>query len=344
MFPNRSAHSSCSGRLIGYGLIFSLFVAAVQSGAAEKPARPRIERLGTLDFGVSETTPVVFRDALWRFEYINRKYHRARVPDDYFRLVKVESGDATPPFALGHVLGSAHVEGARMYVFGLRGGWGSEALDVFWSDDLAHWEQQEALRLPGWALYNNSVCRDADGFVMALEAGGPPEVVGERFTIFFARSNDLKSWQFLGPDIAWTKERYVGCPAIRFHKGQYYIFYLERIRPVSGPAASRYVYETHLVRTPDFKQYESSPLNPVLDSSDDDRRIRNPRINADQQERIKLSPAENISDMDLAEYKGEVILYYSWGSQQGIEYLAEARYKGTLEQFLEGFFPAEEGK
>ena len=140
----------------------------------ESPARPKIQSLGTLDFGLSETTPVVFRDKLWRFEYINRKYHRARLPADYFQFTNTETGNVTAPFALDHVLGSAHVEKNQMYVFGTRGGWGRDTLDVFWSDDLTRWETRQALHLPGWSLYNNSVCKGPDGFVMAFEAGGPP--------------------------------------------------------------------------------------------------------------------------------------------------------------------------
>lgn len=304
-----------------------------------KPTRPRIERLGTIDFGVTETTPVVFQDKLYRFEYINRKYHRARVPNDYFRFIDVATGTATSPFALGHVLGSAYADGKTMYTFGTRGGWGNDTVDVFWSDDLNRWESQTALHLKGWKLYNNSVCKGPNGYVMAIEAGEPAEFVGVRFTVFFARSDDLKTWRFLGPDLAWTKERYVGCPTIRFHKGQYYILYLERIKPADGQAAGRAVYQTHLVRTPDLQHWEPSPLNPVMEFSDADRRIRNSDINAEQQERIKLAPLENISDMDLVEHKGQVLFYYSWGSQQGIEYLAEGRYDGTLGQFFDGFFP-----
>lgn len=323
--------------LLGSAVLYcSLWLVHPLQAAEPQPVRPRIERLGTLDFGVSETTPVVFRDQLWRFEYINRKYHRARVPVDYFQFINTQTGDATAPFALDHVLGSAHVENDQMYVYGLRGGWGRDTLNVFWSADLTRWKTQEALRLPGYALYNNSVCKGPDGFVMALEAGGPPEVVGERFTFFFALSDDLKTWRFLGPDVAWTKARYVGCPAIRYHDGHYYMLYLERIQPAAG----RYVYRTDIVRSADLLQWEASPINPVLDFSEDDRAIRNPRINSEQQQRIKLAPTENISDLDLAEFQGEVVLYYSWGSQQGIEYLAEARYKGTLGQFLTGFFPA----
>lgn len=34
-----------------------------------------------------------------------------------------------------------------------------------------------------------------------------------------------------------------------------------------------------------------------------------------------------------------MIINYSWGDQLGIEFLAEAVYDGTLEEFLEGWFP-----
>jgi hypothetical protein len=44
--------------------------------------------------------------------------------------------------------------------------------------------------------------------------------------------------------------------------------------------------------------------------------------------------------VDLCEFDGKTILYYSWGNQLGIEFLASAVYDGTLERFLRGYFPA----
>jgi hypothetical protein len=43
--------------------------------------------------------------------------------------------------------------------------------------------------------------------------------------------------------------------------------------------------------------------------------------------------------MDLCEYRGEVILYYSWDSQRGIEYLSEARCTGALAKVLNALYP-----
>ncbi len=47
----------------------------------------------------------------------------------------------------------------------------------------------------------------------------------------------------------------------------------------------------------------------------------------------------NNSDMDLCEFRGKTIITYSWGNQQGTEFLGEAVYDGTLASFLKGFFP-----
>jgi hypothetical protein len=55
----------------------------------------------------------------------------------------------------------------------------------------------------------------------------------------------------------------------------------------------------------------------------------------------RLAAAVNLnnSDIDFCEYKGQLFITYSWGNQQGIEHLAEAVYRGTLAQFLEGWYP-----
>ncbi|MDA0836091.1 MAG: hypothetical protein O2955_09670 [Planctomycetota bacterium] len=339
IFPSR--RQFLQSTFFGFGSFAVTGVWGTQaSGKSNKHSRrPNIRRLGTLDFGVNETTPIVFRDRLYRLEYINRKYHRSSVPNDYFRFVDVETGELTPPFALDHHLGSAYVEDETVYVFGVQGGWGGEKIDVLSSTDLINWTSQTALAKPGWRLYNNSVCKGDGRYIMAFEVGDPPDVVGNKFTSFFAESDDLLNWEFLGEEIAWTKEFYIGCPTIRFLDGYYYIFYLVRLPERLQPDDDALPYETHLVRTRDFVTYEQSPLNPVLTFDEGDRTILNPQINAEQQQRIAQSPNTNVSDMDLCEFGGEVIFYYSWGSQRGIEYLAEARYTGTLAEFLQAYYP-----
>jgi hypothetical protein len=73
--------------------------------------------------------------------------------------------------------------------------------------------------------------------------------------------------------------------------------------------------------------------------SDEDKRIANPRLTADQRKAIGEAKNINNSDVDLCEFKGKTVIYYSWGNQQGTEFLAEAVYEGTLASFLRGFFP-----
>ena len=292
--------------------------------------RPLIQKLGTLDCDMVEATPVVFRGRLYRFEYVRANYWANTTGDSYFRFIDIESGDRTPAFAAGCHLGSAHVQDDTVYAYGVAH-WGKPVIQVFWSRDLETWDSQPALNLPGWGIYNNSVCQGTDRFVMAFEVGEPPEVVGARFTNYFAESDDLLNWRLLPSECVFTKERYSACPALRFLDGYYYMIYLEA-RP--GPT-----YEPHIVRSHDLIHWETSPLNPVMQYSPEDKLIANSELSPQLQERIAGAVNINNSDVDLCEFEGKVILYYSWGNQHGIEHLAEAVYEGTMASFLEGFFP-----
>ena len=98
-------------------------------------------------------------------------------------------------------------------------------------------------------------------------------------------------------------------------------------------------YETYLVRSRDLIRWESSPLNPVLKASPEDKLIASTKLTADQRAKIARSVNLNDSDVDLCEFRGKTIITYSWGNQQGTEFLAEAVYDGTLASFLKGFFP-----
>jgi hypothetical protein len=59
---------------------------------------------------------------------------------------------------------------------------------------------------------------------------------------------------------------------------------------------------------------------------------------ADRAKVVKAQDVNN-SDIDFCEYRGRLIINYSWGNQQGVEFLAEAEFDGTLEQFLTDWFP-----
>ena len=77
----------------------------------------------------------------------------------------------------------------------------------------------------------------------------------------------------------------------------------------------------------------------VLRASEEDKQIANPRLSAELRQRIAGAKNLNNSDLDFCEYGGELLINYSWGNQQGIEFLAEAIFPGTEKQFLRAWFP-----
>jgi hypothetical protein len=291
---------------------------------------PEITKIGTIDIDLVETTPLVFGKRLLRFEYVRQKYWANDTGDSYFRFIDLGDNEPTKSFATGYHLGSAYAEGDWVYAYGIEL-WGRSEIRVFRSKNLVDWEERSALKLPGWGIYNTSVCRGDDRYVMAIELGEPPELVGKRFTIFFAESRDLLTWRMLPVDLVHSRDRYTACPVIRFVDGQYYMIYLEE-RP--GPT-----YEPHIVRSTDLGGWESSPLNPVMRHSDDDKIIANPGFTRDQRELISGAVNINNSDVDLCEYRGRTVINYSWGNQHGTEFLAEAVYEGGLGDFFAGFYP-----
>ena len=277
-----------------------------------------------------ETTPVVFKDRLHRFEYVRDNYPANKTGASHFRFIDVAAGKATPAFAKGQHLGCAFVDGDTLYAYGVDK-WGGSKITVFRSKDMEKWEERLALHVPGWELFNTWVCKADGRYVMAVEVGGPKEVVGGPFTIFFAESTDPLTWTLLSQECVYSKEKYTACPALHYLDGYFHILYLET-RP--GPT-----YETHIVRSKDLKRWESTRLNPVMAFSDDDKVIANSKLTADQKKAIAQAKDINNSYVDVCEYNGKTIIYYSWGNQQGTEFLAEAVYERTLADFLRSYFP-----
>jgi hypothetical protein len=316
---------------IGYSAGAAAFAATSHAQDAAQPAlnRPRIHKLGTIDLDLVETTPVVFKDRVYRFEYVRPGYSNNQTGDSYFRFIDRQTGEASAPFAKGFHLGCAMVEGGTIYVVGTNI-WDGERIDIFVSNDMEHWESWNALNLPGYGIFNTSLCSIHDGYMLMFEVGKPPEVAGTRFTARFARSSDLRYWELTRPECTYSKDRYTAPHALRQHNGYYYNFFLEAVN--CG-------YEQYVVRSKDLIDWELSPLNPVLKASDADKRIANSNLTADQQARIAGATNLNNSDIDFCEHDGRLIINYSWGNQQGTEFLAEAEYDGTLAEFLEGWFP-----
>jgi hypothetical protein len=306
--------------------------------------KPLLRKLGTLDCDIIEATPVVWQGRLLRFEYVQARHWANDTGRSFYHFVDMETGAETARFAWDHSYGSAHVEGDLMYVLGtVRGG--KSAMEVFWSADLEHWESQPALELPGWGFYNQSVCKGPDRYVMAFEVGEPPELVGQRFTLFFAESQNLRDWQVLPPeDHVFGRDRYAACPVIRWVEPHYYMIYLELFHtppdaPVETWQLENCLLEPYVVRTQDFVHWESSQLNPVLSVSAEDKLLANPHFSEAQKAHIAGAVNRNNSDVDLCEFHGQTILLYSWGAQSGVEFLAEAVFDGPLDEFFRAWFP-----
>ncbi|MFP3904049.1 MAG: hypothetical protein ACLFWB_07390 [Armatimonadota bacterium] len=298
--------------------------------------KPQIIKLGTVECDLVEATPVVWQGRLLRYEYVRAKYYKPNLHGStYFRFVDWDTGEQVgAKFAESYVLGCAYTEGDTMWSFG-SSTWGGEEVRAFWSQDLQNWDSATALDLPGWGIYNTSVCNTPDGYVMAFEAGEPEDLVGERFTIFFARSDDLISWEVLSEEHNHTKERYAACPALRYLDGQYYMIYLEAITHMKPTN-----WQLYIARSPDLIHWELSDMNPVLAADDDDRQVASERLGEQCRERIKTAANINNSDFDLCEFQGRTYMNYSWGNQHGVEHLAAAYYDGPVDEFLQGWFEA----
>ncbi len=294
--------------------------------------KPQIRKLGTIDCDMVETTPVVINGRLYRFEYVRDNYKPNKTGKSYFRFKDVETNAVTPPFAQGYHFGSAFNNNGTVYVFGVSK-IGGEMMTVFRSKDLVNWEHKDIFNLPGWRLFNNSVCAGAKGFVMAFEIGDPPEECGHPFTIRFAESADLWNWTLTSSDCVYSKDRYTACPTIRYlpQDGFYYMIYLEAL-PGWG-------YVPYIARSTDLIKWHRSPVNPVLMfDENEDKKLGHHFFAPEERARIENALDSNNSDVDLCEFLGRTVICYSWGNQTGVEFLAEAVYEGPMDEFLQGFF------
>lgn len=310
------------------------------------PKRPVIRKLGTIGCNnIVETTPLVYRGELYRFEVVRRKeFTSENARPDWealgglpcLRFVHVKTNTSTPCFADGHTFGFAYAEGDVMYVVtGSSAEWGSDGLVFLCSHDLVNWEEYATVDLPGWKIYNMNIAKMDDVYTLLIEISAPAEECGVPFTFRFLQSRDLTHWTLTPGDCVFQKNRYAGSPSIYTFEGDpyYYVGYLE--------AYPNSRYANCLARSKDLKVWEYSPINPVLMYDEaEDKKIGSPFLTPADRARIDAALDINNSDMELCEYLGRTIIYYSWGDQKGTEFLAEACYEGGMHEFLRSFFEA----
>ena len=292
------------------------------------PKRPVIRKRGTILCDMVETTPLVFRDRLYRFESVRPHSQNPANPEErpYFHFVDAQTATPGAPFGYDHHLGSTFAEKDFIAVSGVKDTWGGDVVTVFRSGDLVHWTETD-VTFPGMRIFNTCLCKKDGRYVMLIESAE-----GVPFTFRFAVSDDLVRWTLLPEEYVFQKDRYAGGPAIYTlpEDPHYYVLYLEAY---PGPC-----YANCIARSADLKRWEYSPLNPVLLYGDEDKQIADPRLTQTERERIDRALDVNNSDMELCEYNGQTVIYYSWGCQRGIEFLAEAVYDGPMRALLQGFF------
>jgi len=302
-------------------------------------SRPVIEKLGTIRVDVVETTPFVFGDAFYRLEWARNQPKPNSRNINHLRIVESDTGRTISEFGDGFCFPSALVDGDTVYVSG--SSVDQTRIQIFSSRNMTTWETRPTMELGRYRVCNTSLCKTDDGYAMSFEIDSPPEEVGVPYTARFALSHDLRTWTITPPDCVYSRDRYTAPHMLRYHDGQFYLFYLEEFRdpPHGNKFGCR--YEQYVVRSKDLVRWESSPLNPVLAASIEDRRIADPQLGPGQIDEINRALDCNNSDIDVCEYRGQVVIFYSWGDQTGAEFLAQAVYHGTLTQFLTSWFPGQ---
>lgn len=307
---------------------------SVEKGPVDSFGRPQIIKHGTVDIDLVETNPVVFRDRLYRFECVRERYWANETGRTYSRFVDYETGEATPAFAWDLMFTCAFVDDDTAYVTGTihEDGMQQGKIMMLASTDLQTWESRTAIDLSGFGIFNTSICKADDRYVMMFEIDRPADQCGVPFTARFAASTDLKHWNVTSPECSYEKDRYTAPHCLRYLDGYFYNFYLEWVE-------AHQEYEQYVVRSMDLIRWEQSPLNPVLRLSAEDKLITNDRFTEAQRKHIAGALNRNNSDIDFCELNGRLVISYSWGDQERYEFLADAEYPGTMAQFLRGWFP-----
>ena len=310
------------------------------------PNKPDVRRLGTICCNnLVETTPIVFKGELYRFEVVRRKSFNSEIADKVYwrdlpdlpclRFVHIRTNTPTPYFAEGHTFGSPYVEGDTMYAVTCVGNdWGSDRLAIFKSNDLITWEKHCEIHLPGFRIFNMCIAKKDGTYKLLIEINGPKEeCAGNKWVLRFLTSTDFKNWELMPIDYHVA----VGSPGLyTFEDDPYYYLIYTQWLP-------NHHFDPCVARTLDLKEWEFSKVNPIFTYNDDeDKKIGNPFLSLADRERIKYALNINNSDLEICEYLGRTIIYYSWGDQKGNEFLAEACAECGMHKFLKSFFESAE--
>jgi len=277
--------------------------------------RPELTKIPLAMGPAMENTPVVYKGRPLivmnhRDDTKNNTDHYTK--SMYLYIKDLCTGNEIGRFAEGHSFANAFVNGDELHVFASEGtnrDW-FKSIYHFTTTDLKNWKREPAIPLEGDEhLFNCSVCRDDQGYLMAYESNKPV-----MFCFKFARSKDLSKWEKV-PGLIFTgiNNEYSACPVIRYFAPYYYVIYLHAAIPGHNGWVS------FLARSQDLARWELSPYNPILEAG--------------------VGEGVNNSDVDLFEWQGKTYFFYATGDQQTWGTVRVAIYPGPMKQFYEGCFP-----
>jgi hypothetical protein len=189
---------------------------------------PKIEKHGFITDHGAEMSLFVYKNRLMYMDVDNLRCI------DYFTKESFSPiADSKNTYYL-----SAFCENDIVYAFATK----DNKVYRFVTENLDEWTEGEVvIEFPeNFELFNTSVCKAENEYVMAIEAGGaddrfpdrndrPNPYIGKRFTEFFAVSKDLKNWALMDFDKGYTKLRYNACPSLSYSKGYFYMICLEEL-------------------------------------------------------------------------------------------------------------------
>jgi hypothetical protein len=307
------------------GLI-AAFLTVIPAVAQELPHRPVIQKLGTIDLDLCETTPFVFKGKAYRLEWFRK--------GSYLRIIDHETNKEVSRFGEHHRFPCAYAENDTVYVIGTKEdrGWFGNTLTVFTSKDLLHWDEHIAFHDPDYGICNTSVCKADGRYIMSIEVNSASKDTNGTFAARFLESTDLIHWKATPLECRHGFGEGLCSPhLIRWDKGWYYLF-----STVGGTPTG---YVLLLNRSRDLKTWEPSPFNPVMAADEQDKLIYNSQLTPEQRAKVASARDCDNSDIDFCDFKGKLRINYCWGNQVGSEFIAEAQYDGTTSQFLQAWFP-----
>jgi len=297
---------------------------------------PLITKIGTVDTAhQADGSFIVFQNQLY---YLRWQGTENGYQNGYFQFSKDKTGETAPPFARGYGCGQAMVDKGTIYVSSTNDidtADGQNKIFIHASTDMVNWQVRQALDLPGWFVFKSSTCKADSRYVMMLEVFKSPSEGRSGAYCRFATSQDMIHWK-MTPSECWfdNGDGFAAGHFLRYLDGKFYVFYLGK-DPVNGGWAM------YVARSSDLIQWEKSPLNPVLRASEEDRKIANPNLSAEQRAWIAKKTDINNSDMYYVEYDGQVMIDYFWDDQTADPVgrgVGRAIYRGTETQFLHGWF------